>query len=104
MNGKKFKQARERLGHTQESLAELIGFHPRNITRYENGDAQPNADTLYRIALALNVSVDYLLDLTDDPTPIRAGANLSQRETAIINAIRRGDKMEALKVIITDKD
>jgi len=101
MNGKKFKQARERLGYTQEYLAELLSLNIRNITRYENEESQPTADTLYRISRALNVSVDYLLDLSDSPSPL---TDLSVSEKKALGAWRSGDIREAIKVIVTDKD
>lgn len=100
MNGKKFKQAREKLGYTQEELAEMLSLNVRNITRYENDDAQPTADTLYRISKALQVSVDYLLDLTDSPSPL---TDLSNIERRAVGAWRRGDIREAIKVIVNEE-
>jgi len=104
MNGNRLKDARIRLGHTQESFAEIMGTDARTIWRWESNKNDPSGDIIAKLAQVLEVSADYLLGVTDDPTPIRAGAKLSPQENAIINAIRRGDKMEALKVIISDKD
>lgn len=104
MNGKRLKTNRERAGHTQESLAEQIMISPRNITRYENGESEPGADVLGRIASALNVSSDYLLGLTDDPTPTyRRFEGLSDLEQRIVTALRNGDYREAIKVIVNEE-
>lgn len=38
------------------------------ISRYENGEREAGYETLIRIANYFNVSLDYLLGRTDDPT------------------------------------
>jgi len=101
MNGKRLKQAREKIGLTQESLAEAVNISVRNITRYENGESQPTADTLASIARALGVSVDYLVNLSDSPSPL---TDLTISEKKALGAWRSGDIREAIKVIVTDKD
>jgi transcriptional regulator with XRE-family HTH domain len=101
MNGQRLKQSREKLGLTQESLAELVNLSVRNITRYENGESQPTADNLASMARVLNVSVDYLVNLSDSPSPL---GELSNNEKKALGAWRNGDIREAIKVIVTDKD
>lgn len=100
MNGQRLKDARERANHTQESLAELVMIHKKNFTLYENGKSEPNSDVLARIADALNVSVDYLLNKTDDPSPSLDSSDLSPEERRIIAAFRRGEKYEAIRAIV----
>jgi len=51
---------RER-GFTQVSLAEKVGVHQSQITRYETGAALPTFEVLRGIAVALSVSADALL-------------------------------------------
>ena len=52
-------------------LASLAAMTETQVYRLERGE-RPNlyAVTLARIALALGTSIEYLLDLTDDPSPI----------------------------------
>lgn len=102
MDGKRLKLLRERWGYTQESLAELTGVSLRSITRYERGNAEANDETVARLAKALNTSTDYLLGLTDDPNPPTA-AGLSEKELAVITAWRRGERIEAMRVIANDE-
>ncbi|MCZ2077921.1 MAG: helix-turn-helix domain-containing protein [Bryobacterales bacterium] len=66
--GDRLKLIREKRGLSQAALADLAGVSKRQITRYEGGSGDPTSDTLYRIAHALQCSVDFLLDLTDEQT------------------------------------
>jgi len=45
-------------------LAKLVKVHYTNIGRYERGEANPSADVLNRLAQALDVSPDYLINGT----------------------------------------
>lgn len=55
--GDKIKDIREFNGLTQKQLAETLGVSAVTVTRYENGDREPNIDMLEKIAHKLNVSV-----------------------------------------------
>lgn len=46
---------------TQQQMADTIGIHVNSLKKYESGQAQPSLDVLKKIALALNVSTDFLL-------------------------------------------
>jgi transcriptional regulator with XRE-family HTH domain len=52
---------RKRKGLTQQSLADVSGIHVQQIKRYEAGHAQPTAEALKKLALALHVTTDTLL-------------------------------------------
>lgn len=58
----KLKEARVRCGLTQLALAEMIGVTKQTITKYESGSREPDLATLTRLAGALNVDVNYLLN------------------------------------------
>ena len=47
---------------SQTELGELVAIHYTHIGRYERGTSRPSADTLNRMAQALGVSTDYLLE------------------------------------------
>ncbi|RAU92483.1 helix-turn-helix domain-containing protein [Paenibacillus sp. YN15] len=53
---------------TQDDLAEKISLTKAAISNYENGHSAPSHDTLTLIADVLDISTDYLLGRTDDPT------------------------------------
>lgn len=49
-------------GLTQAQLAELVGCHPRHISRWENCSQRPGSRYLARLAAALDCSVDDILN------------------------------------------
>lgn len=59
--GQRIKAAREDRGLTQEQLAENVGLSPMHISVIERGVKPPKLDTFVRIANALGVSADLLL-------------------------------------------
>lgn len=65
----------ERLVELQESkhilkkdIANAIGVSIMGYYRYEKGDRQPTADILIALADYFDVSLDYLVGRSDDPT------------------------------------
>ncbi len=54
--GKNLKEIRKSKGITQESLAEMIGIHPRQVSKIETGEHFPNSTTLENICVALSIS------------------------------------------------
>jgi transcriptional regulator with XRE-family HTH domain len=62
-------EIRNSKGMTQKQLAERLGVTIRTITNYENGSREPNIKTLIALTQIFGVSADYLLGLTDDPSP-----------------------------------
>lgn len=52
---------RKERGLTQQQMADAIGIHVNSLKKYESGQAQPSLEVLKKIALALNVSTDFLL-------------------------------------------
>lgn len=93
--------ARERRGLTQRELAALCGIGENQINKYENRDGEPSARVLYLLAQQLDVSVDYLLGLSDVPQNFSAG-DLNDDERALVNAFKIGDAVTLLK-LITDR-
>ena len=52
---------------TQEKLGELVNMSQRSVANWESGERLPSISTLIDLSEKLNVSVDYLLGVTDDP-------------------------------------
>ena len=52
---------RKQKSMTQQGLAEASGIHVQQIKRYEAGHAQPTAEALKKLALALHATADFLL-------------------------------------------
>ena len=60
----RLRHARAAKKISQQDLAVLVGIHFTNIGRYERGEAIPSAQVLNKLAQALDVSPDYLINGT----------------------------------------
>ena len=69
--------ARTQMHLTQEYLAENIGVSRQAISRWENGQAQPSARNMVKIAALLNVSVDQLTGAAPLESPVPATSGTS---------------------------
>lgn len=63
----RLKQLRKQRGISQLKLALDLNMSQNTISRYETGDRQADYRTLIQIADYFNVSIDYLLERTDNP-------------------------------------
>lgn len=57
----KLKKARTERGISQEDLGKKAGVNPMLVSRYERGMGMPSAESLAKIARALDVATDYLV-------------------------------------------
>lgn len=55
-------EARKRKGYTQKELAKVSGIKEQRISNMENVKVRIDLDVLEKLAKALDVSVDYLID------------------------------------------
>ncbi len=67
MIGKRLKEVRKTKGLTQADVAELVGVSVSSIKKWELDLIDPNSDKLIALALALNVSTDYLFGVDTAP-------------------------------------
>lgn len=58
---------RKKLKLSQEKLGELANVSQRTVAFWESGDRMPSNAVLTDLAKKLDVSVDYLLGLSDEP-------------------------------------
>lgn len=65
----RLKELRNELQLNQKEFAKLVNLSPSTIAMYETGRRNPDPDTLKTIAAFFNVSVDYILGVTDNRTP-----------------------------------
>jgi transcriptional regulator with XRE-family HTH domain len=62
--------ARGTHGWTRRELAKRAGLHEQHLANVERGNRHRiEADTIIKLARALGCTTDYLMGLTDDPTP-----------------------------------
>lgn len=51
----------------QKEIAKAINISLRSYQRYESGERKPDSDILIKLSSYFDVSVDYLLGLSDEP-------------------------------------
>ena len=63
----RMRSVRKRRNITQVKMAIDLNMSQNTISRYETGEREPGLAELVKIADYLNVSIDYLLERTDNP-------------------------------------
>ncbi|MBR4077988.1 MAG: helix-turn-helix transcriptional regulator [Oscillospiraceae bacterium] len=64
----RLREIRKRKGYTQQKVAMDLNLSQNSISRYESGVREADYDLLVRFADYYNVSIDYILCRTNDPT------------------------------------
>lgn len=78
--GQRIQILRKNRKFTQEKFAELIGIDSINVSKIENGNNYPTAETLTSIAMALNVDIYELFIFRD-------GISYEDMKIKIMNAL-----------------
>lgn len=99
--GDRLRQLREQHHLNQQELGLHIGCGPNQIGRYEKGEADPSPYQLKRLATALQVTTDFLLGLTDQPTVPLTENSLTVEERRFLAALRQG-KVTALRQLLDE--
>ena len=60
--GKRIRERRQRMGFSQEMLANLVGVHHTKISRLESGKLEPRFDLISKISYYLQIRIDDLLE------------------------------------------
>lgn len=76
MDGERLSELRKDRGVTQQQLAEAVSVSSNTISAYERGINEPDDKMKIRLARFFNVSIDYLLGLTDEPVPLNTASYL----------------------------
>ena len=85
---KNLQKAREEKNYTQVKLAMIIGISQQSITYYETGTRVPSMDVAYKLAHALNTTIDYLIG--NENNIINKYYNLSQKDKDAVSMIIEG--------------
>ena len=65
----RLRELRLSLGKSQSALASELCIAQNTLSQWENETRDIDSDRLQKLAQYFKVSTDYLLGLTDDPTP-----------------------------------
>lgn len=68
--GDRVESARNEKGLSPTSVAASVGVTAETIRRWERGEGSPDAEKLAVLATTLGVSLDYLLNFSDEPVTI----------------------------------
>ena len=63
----RMKELRKSKGISQLKMAMDLNTNQNTISRYETGEREPSINELIKIADYFNVSIDYLLERTNNP-------------------------------------
>ena len=67
---KLIKESRKKLNLTQEKFAQKYNVTPQAVSKWENGDTEPNLDNLIALARILNVSLENLITGSSNPNSL----------------------------------
>ena len=79
----RMKLLREQHNLSQTDLAKILNISRQSYNFYENEKRDPDTAMLIRIADFFNVSLDYLLGRTNDPSPLTQEKTPSYQEEVI---------------------
>lgn len=65
----RLQEMRIKHNYKQKVLGDLLNMTPEGYGHYESGKRKPSPEAIATLAQFYNVSADYLLGTTDDPTP-----------------------------------
>ena len=108
-----FKLLRVRNGYTQDGLAEMLGISRSAISMYENGNREPDLETLEKIADFFHVDVDYLLGRTAKnnilpESSVKYGSPSCDELITVYTRRRKNlsqeEKMRLARIILSDDD
>ena len=91
--GQRVKRVLDTRGIKPADLSRELGWNTGALSQYiKNPDRSPTLSTACKIALALDVSLDYLAGLIDEPRPIQRGADglpvMSETEERLLGLYR----------------
>ena len=90
--GIRIKEMRQKLGITQEKLAEMVSCNTSHISNIENNHTKVSLNVLLAVANALNTSIDFLL------TDQYENASLAL-ENEILRALKGCDNLKKEKIL-----
>ncbi|MBO8163910.1 MAG: helix-turn-helix transcriptional regulator [Brevibacillus sp.] len=96
----RLKSLRKGKGITQQTMAEFLGLTRQGYAKYENNQSEPDNETLQKLADFFDVTVDYLLGRTNDPSPPKVEVDgirykdreqmlLTQKERQVLEEMRK---------------
>lgn len=94
------KKLRIKKGLTQSQLADILLLSQQSVNKYENQGAEPDIETLKKLADLFDTSIDYLVGHTDIDHKIEKSEKytLSTEEARLIDNYRALNKPEKVSI------
>ena len=68
---RRIRDLREDHDYTQENIAQLLNCKQNTYQQYESGKRQIPIESLKKLAILYNTSIDYIVELTDEQKPYK---------------------------------
>lgn len=85
----------------QIDMASFLGVDRTTYVKYESGTNEPSNDTIIKLADFFNVSVDYLMERTNEPTPSSSKDSI---KIPVLGYVAAGIPIEAIEDILDYED
>ncbi len=102
LRGDRITQLRKQIGMKQSELAEALGIVANQVSKYENGYANPTLESLDQLCDLFNTTADYLLGRSDIPHPGAepdANADLTHLEVELLKLFRERAVVDQKRVL-----
>ncbi len=101
MTSNNIKVARINAGLSVDEISRKLDITPQAYYNYEKGNREPSSDTLIKLSLILNVSVDYLLGVDNNVAPIKAPLTAGAK-IKVLGKVPAGVPIEAVEYVIDE--
>lgn len=96
MFGERFRKLRKERRYSQLKVASDLNVAQSTIASWEAGVRSPNMDMIPQLAEYFGVSVDYLLDLSENPVQAEQPSSSGAFTTTIPQIVMMGREMEKM--------
>lgn len=93
--GEGLKRFRNEFRLQQKEVAQALNIKPQAYQVYEADKVMPSVEVVKKIAVAFNVSMDYLVGLSDTPRPVPA-------DKALVDAIKNA--RDSIQKVLSEVD
>ena len=96
---KRVKALRHIKSMTQEQAARALNVHRTSYTKYETDTAMPDAECLRDMAVFFDVSLDYLMNLSDKAGRDAVENGMEESELQMLSEFRRLNKKQQRQLL-----
>lgn len=89
--GERIKDERLRLNIKQKDLSEYLGVAKSTLSMWETNKREPGADILIKLSKKFNVTIDYLLGISNERVFVDPSFKVTAHEQAHIQKYRKLD-------------